>query len=259
MLLGRDFTAADRRSAPWVVIINKAMADRFFPGENPLGRRIDVRFQSKDFEDAEHHLWREIVGVVDDIRAQGMVEPVAPEAYLPMLQTPFAYMGLVVRTSRPDVVPFDQMTEAQSPPMAVEERLSEAVATQRFISWLLGGFAAFALLLASVAVFGLVSHGAAARTRELGIRMALGSTRGAALRLMMRSGLGLLVAGLSCGTAGSILVGRFLAEHVSGVERFDATVFAVILVSQAASGTLACFIPAWRAVRIPPSVALRYE
>jgi putative ABC transport system permease protein len=139
------------------------------------------------------------------------------------------------------------------------DRVSSSIRNPRYVATLLGAFALAALLLATLGIFGLVSYSTSQRTRELGIRMALGSTPGAVVRLVMRGGLRLLGAGIVIGLAGAALIGRVLASRVDGVHAFDLSIYAAIAAVLGLTGILASLVPAWRAVRIPPASALRYE
>ena len=261
LLRGRDFTDADRKGGRLVLIISQGTAERFFPGEDPIGRRIDWG------EDDDHPMWREIIGIVGDVHRRGLAEPVVPEAYAPLAQTPNRWMVLVARSPRaeallqqmPGIVASVDPEQALGGRRLMQERVSATIGPQRFITLLLAAFAACALLLAAMGIFGLVSYATSQRTRELGIRMALGSTPQAALRLVIQGGLRLVGAGLGLGLVGGLLVGRALASRVVGVSAFDPVVYTCIPAILGAVGIAACAIPAWRAVRIPPAMALRYE
>jgi putative ABC transport system permease protein len=176
-------------------------------------------------------------------------------------------MVLVVRSPRSDALlqELPVVVESLDPEQAVarrrrmEDAVAESIETKRYVALVLAVFAAAALLLATLGIFGLVSYATSQRTRELGIRMALGSTPDGVVRLVMKDGLRLLGLGLGLGLAGALLVGRLLASRILGVSAFDLPVYAAIPAILGAAGLVASLLPAWRAVRIPPAIALRYE
>jgi putative ABC transport system permease protein len=263
LLRGRDFTDADRRDGRLVVVISQATADRFFPGEDPIGHRISWG----DSEDDDKPFWREIIGVVGDVRRRGLDEPVSAESFAPLAQVANRWMTVVARSPRGEALlhALPALVAEVDPQQAVvgremmSERVADSIGSQRYIALLLATFAAAALVLATLGVFGLVSYATGQRTRELGIRMALGATQGGVVGLVLRGGLRLVAAGLGIGLVCALVVGRVLAARVPGVEPFDLTVYAAIPAVLGMAGLLACVVPAWRAVRIPPASALRYE
>ncbi len=262
LVRGRDFTDGDTAGGRRVMVISHAAAERFFPGEDPIGRRIDLG----DGED-DKPIWREIVGIAGDVRRSGPAHAVAEEAYVPLAQAPSRRMMIAARTPRaeallkelPRIVGSVDAEQAVSSARLMRSRVDATIGPQRFVAVLLGGFAAAALVLATLGIFGLVSYTTSQRTRELGIRVALGAPPGAVVAVVMRDGLRLLAAGVGFGLVGALLVGRALAGRVSGAAAFDPVVVGAIVVVLALAGTLASFLPALRAVRIPPAVALRYE
>lgn len=263
ILRGRDFTPEDRDGARLVMVISQSTAERFFPGEDPIGRRIDWG----DRGDGKEHRWREIVGVSGDVRRRGLDRPIAIESYVPVAQHAHRWMAIAIRSSRapallrelPKIVESIDPEQAVSGTRLMSDRVADTIGSQRYVVQLLGAFAVAALLLATLGLFGLVSYSTAQRTRELGIRMALGSTPGGAVRLVLEGGLRLLGAGLAIGLALALVVGRVLASRVAGVAAFDPAIFAAIPVVLGVSGLVASLVPAWRVVRIPPALALRYE
>jgi ABC-type antimicrobial peptide transport system permease subunit len=150
-------------------------------------------------------------------------------------------------------------TQATMSRCSMTDRIANSIGTQRYVALLLGAFAAAALLLSMIGVFGLVSYSTSQRTRELGIRMALGSSPGGVVRLVMRSGLRLVALGLALGLVCALVAGRIVASRIDGASAFDPVVYASIPAILGAAGFLACLIPARRAVRVPPASALRYE
>jgi putative ABC transport system permease protein len=262
LLRGRDFAATDVEGSRRVMIISKAAADRFFPGEDPVGKRISL-----DDSDDGAPRWREIVGVVGDVRRNGLTQPIEAEAFLPLAQCEATAMSLVVRAARPDAVlqALPGIVERVDPQQAVVSRrtmqrlIDRSIGAQRSVSIVLAAFAGAALLLASLGVFGVVSYSTAQRTREIGIRLALGSTPERVVGLVVRDAATLVATGLALGLVAAVAIGRVLAARVEGVHAFDPAVFGAIPFVLALAGVLAGAVPAVRAVRIPPGGALRYE
>jgi putative ABC transport system permease protein len=262
LLRGRYFSAADNRDARLVAIISQAAAEQLFPGVDPIGRRIDTGMD-------ESLLWREIVGIVGNVRSRGLGEAGGVDGYFPLEQlgTWNREMTIFARADRPDAVLRDipRSIQAIDPDQDVAElslmtdRVSDTIRHQRHLALLLGAFAVFALLLSALGLFGLVSYATAQRTRELGIRMALGSTPERVVGLVLGSGLRLLGLGLAAGLVLAVAVGRALAERIPHVSAFDPVVFAAVSALLVFVGILGCLIPAWRAARIAPARALRYE
>jgi putative ABC transport system permease protein len=262
LLRGRDFTAADNRNARLVAIISQAAAEQLFPGQDPIGRRIDSGHD-------ENLIWREVVGIVGNVRGRGLGEPGSVDGYFPLEQMGAwnREMTIFARSDRPDAVlrEIPRSIQAIDPDQDVAElvlmsdRVSGTIRHQRHLALLLGAFAAFALLLSALGLFGLVSYATAQRTRELGIRMALGSTPERVVGLVLGSGLRLLGMGLAAGLVLAVVVGRALAERFPHTSAFDAGVFAAVSAVLVLVGILGCLIPALRAAQIAPARALRYE
>jgi len=263
VLAGRTFTAEDRADGRLVMVVSHSVAERFFPGEDPIGKRIDWG------HDDDKPVFREIVGVVGDVIRRGLDKPPENEGYVPMAQAPSRWMIVVARTRPgsanalaeriPELVRQVDPEQAPAGTKLLAERVHDAVGNRRTLTSLLGAFAASALVLATLGLFGLVSYTTTQRTRELGLRVALGATPGEVVRLVTRGGLRLLAIGLVVGLGLGLVVGRWLATRVPGVTPFDLAVFAVVPSVLAVAGALACVVPSLRAVRIPAAVALRYE
>lgn len=261
ILRGRGFTDADRKDARQVVVISQEAAARFFPNEDPIGHRIDLQDRKGDDD------WREIVGVVGDVRHSGLATPIVAESYVPLTQHPNRWMTLAVRSSRPEatLAEMRRVVEELDPELSLygrqlmKHKIAESIEQQRFVTTLLGVFALAALVLSTMGLYGLVSYSTSQRTRELGLRMALGASPSGVVALVVRGGARLVGAGLVLGLAAAVVVGRTIAAHVSGAHGFDPLVFASIPLVLGLAGIASCVVPAWRAVRIPPSVALRYE
>jgi putative ABC transport system permease protein len=263
VLRGREFTEQDRREGRNVMILSQAAAARFFPGQDPIGQRIDWG----DIGDEDKPIWREVIGIVADVRRRGLNKPVAMDSYVPLAQHGSQWMAFVIRSPRapsilqelPGVVQQVDSEQAVANRKLMADRVADTIGNQRYLAVLLGSFSLAALLLATLGIFGLVTYSTNQRTREIGIRMALGSSPESALWLVMKEGLRLLAMGTALGLLGALLLGRSLFHWIPGVSAFDPAVSLGLLVLLSATGMVACLIPAWRAVRIPPASALRYE
>jgi putative ABC transport system permease protein len=261
---GRWFTERDRAGAPGVVIINEAMARRYWPDMNPIGRRISHDLSIVPGQPTV----REIVGVVGDVRHFGLEHPAEPQMFVPHRQMPWPSMAVVIRSpldashigavvreavrSLDDTVPVPPMR-----PLA--EALSDAVGQPRFRAWLLGLFAMTALLLAVIGLYGTMAYATQQRTREIGLRIALGATPGQATRLLLRGGLTLAVIGVGVGLGGSVFVSSALAAMLYGVGATDPASFVGVPAIVVAAAAVACYIPARHAQRVDPIRAINSD
>ena len=260
LLRGRSFTEQDRAGAPRVAIINETLARRFFPDEDPIGKRIHVTNGPETF--------REIVGIVGDVRQYGLEREPPAQAYEPYLQEPFAGMSLVVRAAadpanlsaaiRQEVFALDKDQPVASV-RTLEEVLAASVAQRRFSMTLLGVFGGIALLLASVGIFGVMNYTVAQRTHEIGIRMALGAQRRDILRLVVGQGMTLTLVGVALGLVAAFAGTRLMASLLYGVSATDPLTFTGVALLLALVAFLACYLPARRAMKVDPMIALRYE
>ena len=264
---GRPFTGQETADSLPVAVISKAAAEQFFPGEYPIGKRI--RFRRSNMS----RPWLEVVGVVDDVRYRALVDTPGngdPDIYLPLAQamTPSREMYFSVRAAGdPTILTRDirsivQDIDPNLPLFSVTTLRANVSATagqQRLTAYLLGGFAVLALLLAVVGTYGVISYAVASRTHEFGIRMALGAQRADILRMVIRQGVLLTAAGISVGLAITLGLSRFLAGMLYGVTPNDPTTFVQVALILAAAALLACYVPARRATRVEPMIALRYE
>ncbi len=265
LLEGRTLTADDRADGRLVMVVSRGVAERFFPGESAIGKRIDWGTE----KDGEKPVFREIVGVVGDVLRRGLDHPAEAEAYVPIAQAPTRWMVMVARTRpgmadalaqrMPELVRQVDPDQAPGGTRLLSDRVADSVGSRRTLVVMLGAFAASALVLATLGLFGLVSYTTSRRTRELGLRVALGATPGDVVRQVVEGGMRMLGIGLAVGLVLSVAMGRALAARVSGIGSFDLLVFVGVPLVLAFSGVLACLIPAVRAVRIPAAVALRYE
>jgi putative ABC transport system permease protein len=261
LLKGRDFTERDDASSPGVVIVNEALARRQWPGEEPLGKRITVNGESGKP--------REVVGVVRDLKQGEWASEPKPEMYLPHSQAaPPRSMTLVVRASsdtsevarevRREVWAIDKDLPV-SQVASMEDVVAESVAQQRFNTLLIGVFAAAALMLAAVGVYGVMSHTVTQRTHEIGVRMALGARGRDVLGMIIRQGLVLTLIGLAVGLAGAFALTRVMDSLLYEVSATDPLVFGGVAAALTLSALLACYVPARRATKVDPMEALRYE
>ncbi len=258
LVRGRVFTERDDEKASRVVIISEAMARRYFPAEDALGKRLGTG----------PNAWREIVGVMADVKQFGLEIDARPTMYLPDRQSPARAMTVVVRTTaeplqlaaavRAAVWEGDKnLAMAKVMPMA--QLVSTSIAQPRFILLLLGIFAGVALALAAVGIYGVMSYTVTQRTREIGVRMALGARPRDVLRLVVGQGLLLTALGVGIGLAGAVGLTRLMRTLLFGVQPTDPATFALIALLLAGVALLACYLPARRAAKVDPMVALRYE
>jgi putative ABC transport system permease protein len=259
---GREFSPTDVATTPPVILVNQAAAKRIWPGEDPIGKQVKVGGTEKG--------WWTVVGVVGDVHHYGLDEQPTMQFYIPQAQWPNtdSDMTIVVRTpgdpraivsSVESVIRSIDANQPVSHVQPLDELVGASVNGRRLALFLIGGFATLALLLAAVGVYGVTSYSVAQRTREIGIRMALGATPAAVRRMVLRSGLGMTVVGAAFGLAGSFGVSRAIGSMLFGVKANDpATLGAVtaILLTVAAA---ACWIPARRATRVDPQIVLRQE
>jgi predicted permease len=262
---GRLFSAADRAGAPEVVLVNETLARRYWPAQSPLRQRLTFGQSLGGLGDLTSAP-REIVGVVGDVRHNGLASEPVPEIYVPTAQGTWTALSFVVRTS---VAPLSLVKPALAEIWKLDKNLpadkirtlddvvSTSVAQPRFFALLLSFFAVFSLTLASLGVFGLMSYSVALRTGEIGVRMALGAQAGDVRKMVLLQSLGLVAAGILFGSALAISLGRFLSSLLFGVRATDPTAFAAAAFALSAVALLATYLPARRAVRVDPMNALR--
>ncbi|HEU0180066.1 MAG TPA: ABC transporter permease [Blastocatellia bacterium] len=260
---GRPFNEHDDLKAQKVIIINETLARRYFPGEDPIGKRMTLNDENPKEED-----WATIVGVVKDTKPLALEGKPAPEMYLPFAQRPARSMALMIRTTnkpegvaaavRRNVLALDRNQLAYGL-RTFEGVMSEAVATPRFRASLLGVFAAVALILAMVGVYGVMSYAVTQRTREIGIRMALGAEPRDALKMVLRQGAKLAAAGVAIGSVAAAALTWLIEGLLFDLRAADPVTFATAPLLLAGAALLACYLPARRATKVDPMVALRCE
>ncbi|HEX8119099.1 MAG TPA: FtsX-like permease family protein, partial [Pyrinomonadaceae bacterium] len=259
LLRGRGFTEQEAAGDAKVVVVNEALAREFFPDEDPLGKHLVIDFiKQEEFE---------IVGVAGDVRHRSLEGEVYQMMYIPTLHV--GSSNLVVRTSSSDPLSLASSVRQEvaavdrdQPVSAVrtmEEVVSGSVAEQRFRTLLLAAFAGIALLLAGVGIYGVIAYSVTHRTHEIGIRMALGAGRGRVLRMVVGQGMALALAGVGCGLLAALALTRVLSSLLFGVTATDAVTFAAVALLIVAVAFLACLVPARRATKVDPMIALRYE
>lgn len=265
LLRGREFTSRDVDNAPAVMVVNQALAKKFWPNQEAIGKRISFSMNEPK--------WYEIIGVVGNVKHRGLDVEEKPEIYVPFLQPLFRdgtvpAMYVVVRTNgepaaitgllRNEVTAIDQ-NQPISSVLTMEERISDSVAPRRFNMFLLTLFATLAVLLAAVGIYGIMAFSVAQRTHEIGVRMALGARNSDVFRMVMQNGFLLTLLGVALGLAVSFAATRLLRSLLFEVSATDPTIFLVEATLLVAVSLLACYIPARRATKVDPLEALRYE
>ncbi|MGC2326178.1 MAG: ABC transporter permease [Candidatus Sulfotelmatobacter sp.] len=265
LLSGREFTLQDDAAgATPAAIISERLAKQVFPGQDPVGRRIKPGISSGDSGEP----MRVVVGVVGDVKAEGLAADSIPESYVPYAQLPFAPMSVVVRS---DIAPGNivptltkevQSLDAALPLLHVktlDEYVDDSVAGTRFETFLLGTFGVLAFVLTAVGLYGVISYTVVQRTREMGIRLALGANRNAILGMVVKNGALLACAGALIGLAAAFMLTRLMASLLFGVGPTDPLTFLCVPIALIAVAILASYVPARRAAKVDPMVALRYE
>jgi len=263
LVRGRFFSDAEDVSKPLVVIINKALANKYFPGEDPIGQRIGNN-------DLSPQSIKEIVGVVDDVKEGALDSEIWPAVYYPFTQSPDNYFSLVVRTSQAEesllpalVAAIHQidpgMGTIDEATMADRIGNSPTAYLHRSTAWLVGGFASLALLLGVIGLYGVIAYSVSQRTREIGVRMALGAQRSSVYQLIMKEAAWLIGVGIAAGLACSIAAATLIRGLLFGVRSWDLATVVAVSALLAISALLASYIPARRAAQVDPMVALHYE
>jgi putative ABC transport system permease protein len=259
---GRLFTAEDRSGAPEVALISESCAGALFPNQDPIGKHIQLGARENDKP------WMAIVGIVGDVRQYGFDQPSKMEAYVPLAQNNKFAFNLVARTDG-DPLRFEQtvrqafLSVDNTQPLyqvrPLEDYVAESQAARRFTLTLLGLFGGLALVLAAVGIYGVISYAVSVRTRELGIRIALGAGRNDVVVMVLRQGLALVGTGLICGFVCSLLLTRFLSSLLFQVHPIDLASAATVTLTLSTVALLANYLPARKASAVDPIVALRCE
>jgi putative ABC transport system permease protein len=261
LLRGRVFNDSDTATSPSVLVVSNAFVKTYFPNEDPIGKRIIF--------DGPNKTPREIVGIVDDVRRNGLDQEVQPEMYASYIQRPERRLNIVIRSAGPDASELTPTVRAAVKAFdakqiiwrtqTIEQLLSTSVAPRKFNMMLLGIFAGVALVLAAVGLYGVMSYSVSWRTQEIGIRMALGAKRTDVLRMVVRQGMMMTLIGLAFGLVGVIALSRVMVGLLYGVSPTDPLTFTGVSIVLLLVALLACLIPARRATRVDPIVALRSE
>jgi putative ABC transport system permease protein len=263
MMQGRPFTERDIEGAPLAMIVNQALAEENFPGENPVGKRITFGGPAN-----EPIQWCEIVGVVANVRSLELREEAEPELYFSSLQNPFEGMSLVVRSVGEPAGVVAGIRQAvnevdKSVPVSnfetMDHIVSESVTQPRFNLFLLGLFSVIALLLSAAGIYGVTAYMVTQRTHELGIRLALGAQVGDVLRMILGQGMAVILVGVVIGLGASFALMRVMKSLLFGVTERDPLTFVLITLTLMLTALLACYIPARRATKVDPLEALRTE
>jgi putative ABC transport system permease protein len=262
---GRMFTEDDRLQSPKVVLITEAAAKQYFPNEDPIGKTIKLGWGRGP---GKPRAGGEVVGIVGDIKAEGLDEPNPPQIYMPLRQWPVSFMTVVLKTS----VPPTSLTEAARAQVAaidpnlplsnigtLDAIVAKSISQQRFYMTLLSVFAAVALVLAAIGIFGVLSYAVSQRTREIGIRMALGAQERTVIGLVVRQAMALVAAGVVAGTLLALYLSQTMTKMLFSVRPTDPTTFVSVAAVLAGVALLASYLPARRATRVDPIVALRSE
>ena len=259
---GRAFTDRDDGAAAKVVIISRGLARYRFPNESAVGKRLQLVNSELSNE------WREIVGVVGDVRNNGLDSSDVNTIYTPFTQTPFTWSFLMIRASVPPETLIQSVRGAVASVnsslqpanfLTMEQLVYDSVARPRFNTVLLAAFAALALALAAVGIYGVIAYSVSRRAHEIGVRMALGARKGDVIRLILRQGMTPAIAGAAVGLVGAWAATRLMSGLLFEVSATDPATFAIITLTLMAIALLACYIPAWRATKVDPMVALRCE
>ncbi|MFB3069524.1 MAG: ABC transporter permease, partial [Gemmatimonadales bacterium] len=258
---GRGFTTGDDQQAPTVTIINQTLADRFFPDEDPIGKRLNVN-------NRENPVWREIVGIAEDIKNFGVQNDSRDATYFPFAQLPTSFMAVVVRTAGDPalLIPAARAAIAELDPnlaasnvTTLDAMVQASLGSERFVTLLLTLFAAVAFVLAAVGLYGVVSYGVTRRVHEMGLRLALGAAHGDIRKLIIGNSVMLAGAGVGVGIVGGLLLTRVMGGLLFGVRATDPVTFAVTAVLLTGVAVLASALPAQRAVKVDPMAVLKNE
>ena len=265
LLAGRTFTEAELNDVHHVVIVNQAFVDKYLPGENPLGKKASIYMHDDKVDDQNPS---EIIGVAGSVRQMGPGEEAKPNAYWPMPELPYSTMTILVKSSSDPLslvspIRYELAQIDSELPMSsiatMDQLLSDSLSRSRFMMFVLGVFAAIALALTAVGIYGVIAYGVAQRTHEIGIRMALGAQRGNVLGLVLGQGTRLTLVGVGIGIVAALGLTQLMTSLLYGTSATDPLTFLAVILILAAVAFLATFVPARHATKVSPIVALRYE
>ena len=262
LVRGRFFDATETPTSAKVTVVNESLARRLWPGEEAVGKRLKQGWPETP------SAWREVVGVVGDVKFNGVAAETPMQAYLPLVHEPSRSLAIVARTAG-DPAPLGPAIEGvvqqlnKDLPLfqirTMDDMLGTSIARQRMSMMVFVVFAVVALTLASVGLYGVVAHGVTERTHEIGVRIALGAEQRHVLGLVVRQGLSMALVGTAIGVAGSIALSRWIQGLLFGVTATDPMTFVAVVATLLAVALIACYVPAWRATRVDPTTALRAE
>ncbi|PYP71170.1 MAG: hypothetical protein DMD41_13310 [Gemmatimonadetes bacterium] len=268
---GRGFIGADLTSGT-AVLVNEAFVRAFWPGLDPIGRQVTLHKAVQGRSDFGEPMPSTVVGVVGDVHHFGLDTPPEPQVYVPFTRNVWGHMMLVARAATApaglmtilprtvrQVDPDIPMTLGGGTSAVGTMDVTGGLASRELDTWLLGGFAAAALILAAIGIYGLLAYSVAQRRHEIGIRVALGASRGEVVRLVVEDGMRLAAIGIALGAGGALALTRLLAALLYGIGASDPGTFAAAATLLSLVALLACYVPARRATRVDPMVALRYE
>jgi putative ABC transport system permease protein len=257
---GRLFTSSDNEHSPKVAIVNQAFVSAKFGAGNPLGRRVIVEGD---------HEPREIVGVIGNVKVEMPTAPAPPQLYLPQAQNPAPILAIFVRSRQKDPLLLSNAVQRRILDVdrdipayqfrTADQVLAGTLAGRRFLTGLMSGFAAVAVFLAVIGLYGVLAYTVAHRTREFGVRLALGARGAQVIAVVLRQGLTMVIAGIAAGFLGAFALSRVLSTLLYNVSPHDALVFSVVPLIIFGAGAFSCWLPARRAANVDPAIALRWE
>ena len=262
---GRGFTEDDELGTPPVLLLTESAAKQFFPNEGPLGKTLKIGWGRGP---GKPKAGGEIVGIIGDVKDAGLNEPTPPQAFMPYRQWPVDSMTIVMKTTTPPeslAAAVRQEVRAIDPNLPVssiaslESVVAESISQPRFYMLLLAVFATVALVLAAIGIFGVLSYAVSQRTREIGIRMALGAPGRSVVHLIVRQAMVLVLCGVAAGTIAALFASRTMARMLFGVTPTDPVTFSAVAAVLVTVALFASYLPARRATRVDPIVALRAE
>lgn len=267
IIKGKDFSTTDTKTSTPVAIINQTLADRLFPGQDPIGRRIAWTGDVLKFIGIPENMWRTVVGVVATTKDGGLDATPLPATFVPFAQGDFPQGGFVIKSANGDAASLapaaTRVIRGIAPQLPIEKILTvdqirdESVGPRRLNAILVGSFGLLALIVASIGIAAVLAFSVSARTNEIGIRMSLGADAGRVTRMVLSEGGVLVLAGLAIGAVGALTLSRFIQGMLFGVPPHDPVTLAIVALVMLSVGILACWVPAARAARIDPAEALR--